>query len=147
MMDSTGSGHLDGHTNEITSAVFGGDQLATGGWDNTVRLWDIPGRQARTVIDLGDWVRDLAASPDGKTLAAACKDGSVRLIDFASGAITHSIPAHDGGVDAVAFASGGDLLVTGGRDHAIKLWDVHSGVIGRHADRAYQAGADAGRAS
>ncbi len=113
---------LSGHSKEITGLVFGGETLASGGWDKTVRLWRE--RQPQTVILFEDWVRDLAASADGRTLAAACKDGSVRLIDFASGAVLRTFAAHAGGADCVAFSPDGALLASGGRDRAIKLWDV-----------------------
>jgi WD40 repeat protein len=124
MMDSTGSTALAGHTNEITSVVFGGDILASGGWDNTVRLWDGIEKRERSVITLDDWVRDLAASPDTQYVAAACKDGTVQLIEFVSGEIVHTIQAHERGVDCAAFSPDGSLLVTGGRDHLVKLWDL-----------------------
>ena len=81
-----------------------------------MRLWDPIGRSQRAAIPLDDWVRDLAPSPDGKRLAAACKDGTVRLIDLVSGALIRSIPAHARGADCAAFSPDGSLLATGGRD-------------------------------
>ncbi|MFN8450881.1 MAG: hypothetical protein U0521_20450 [Anaerolineae bacterium] len=76
------------------------------------------------MIALGDWVRHLAASPDGSTLAAACKDGTLRLIDASGGRVTRAIPAHERGTDAVAFSPDGSLLVSGGRDNMIRLWNL-----------------------
>lgn len=113
-----------GHSGEIASVVFAQDVLASGGWDGEVRLWDYITGQQRVVIALGDWVRHLAASPDGSTLAAACKDGTIRLIDASGGRITRAIPAHERGTDAVAFSPDGSLLVSGGRDNMIRLWNL-----------------------
>ena len=35
-------------------------------------------------------------------------------------------PAHAGGVDALAFSPDGALMASGGRDNAIRVWDVDS---------------------
>lgn len=125
LTDDSSQMALAGHTGEITSVVFGGDVLASGGWDGTLRLWDTAG-QERAVIELGDWVRDLAASPDGQTLAVACKDGTIRLIAFATGEAIYTIQAHERGADCAAFSPDGTLLATGGRDNTIKLWDLQN---------------------
>lgn len=117
---------FEGHTGDITSVVFAQNMLASGGWDSEVRLWDYAARRERTVIVFDDWVRHLAASPDGSTLAAACKDGTLRLIDPIAGRVMRTIPAHERGVDAVAFSPDGALLVSGGRDNAVKLWDLRA---------------------
>ena len=125
MMDSTGSTLLTGHTGSISSVVFGGDLLASGGWDNTVRLWDSVEKRELSTIMFDDWVRELAASPNGQFLAAACKDGTVSLIEFATGEVLHTFPAHESGTDCLDFSPDGALLVTGGRDQLVKLWDMN----------------------
>ncbi len=123
MLYQTGSASLQGHIGEITSLAFGGwYRLASGGWDKTVRLWEEGKEQA--VIPFADVIRGLSASADRKTLAVACKDGSVSLIDFASGTLIRAWAAHEGGADCAAFSPDGALLVTGGRDNLIKLWDL-----------------------
>lgn len=128
MVDSTGSLGLAGHTNEITCMVFAQNKLlASGGWDNSVRLWDMQTRRQRSVLIFSDWIRDLAASPDGKTVAAACKDGTVPLIDAETGEIQAALEAHEGGVDCLAYSPDGALLATGGRDNTVKLWDMREG--------------------
>ena len=48
------------------------------------------------------------------------------MIDFATGEVQRVIVAHEGGADAVAFSPDGSLLVTGGRDNALKLWELSS---------------------
>ena len=56
------------------------------------------------------------------TLAAGLADGSVALLDWATGALRRSIPAgHENGTAALAFSGG--LLFTGGTD-GLAAWQV-----------------------
>ena len=72
-------------------------------------------------------VHALAVTPDGRTLATACDDGSLRLWDMAD---PHNpdplgtIHDHPAGVFTLAFAPRGDTLAGAGQDGEIRLWDV-----------------------
>src|SRR5262249_31110661 len=67
-------------------------------------------------------------SADGKTVALGLVSNMVRLWDVATGKECFEQPTgHDASVNAVAFSPGGSMLLTGGANQHIHLWDAASG--------------------
>ncbi|MCP4695976.1 MAG: CHAT domain-containing protein [Gammaproteobacteria bacterium] len=121
---------LKGHTGTVRSVAFSpdGKTLATGSWDNSVRLWDTAGgRELRTLKGHADGVVSVTFSPDGKTLATGSSDKSVRLWDTTDGRELRALKGHTGTVKSVAFSPDGKTLATGSEDNSARLWDTASG--------------------
>jgi eukaryotic-like serine/threonine-protein kinase len=64
----------------------------------------------------------LAFAPDGRTLATASADHSIRLWDFQARSHRDTFHGHLNEVWAIAFSSDGQTVVTGGKDGGLKVW-------------------------
>jgi WD40 repeat protein len=80
-----------------------------------------------------DKIRFLAYSPDGKTVALACEENTVKLWDVASRKVKATWAAHEGGIWHVAYSPDGKTLASAGNesaklgDFSVKLWDPATG--------------------
>ncbi|MEL7034993.1 MAG: NB-ARC domain-containing protein [Cyanobacteria bacterium J06592_8] len=69
----------------------------------------------------------LALSPDGKILATAGEDFTVKLWDLQTGECLKSFSHHTNCVRTVAFSNSGKWLISGSEDCTIRLWDIEAG--------------------
>jgi Flp pilus assembly protein TadD len=73
---------LVGHAGWVMSVAFSpdGERLASGSFDQTVRMWDsATGKELLVLKGHARGVYSVAFSPDGRCLAAANQDGSIHL--------------------------------------------------------------------
>jgi WD40 repeat protein/serine/threonine protein kinase len=86
-------------------------------------------------------VRSLVFSADGKTLATASEDTTVKLWNFATKQVIATFKGHTGIVTSVLFSPDAKSLVSGSDDGTVKLWDRsgknETDVLRGHADWAY----------
>ena len=76
------------HDSEVDAVVFSpdGTKLATAGFSNTARLWDVTtGQPLCPPMKSDEGVLAVAFNPQGTKLATANADGTVRLRDAATG--------------------------------------------------------------
>ncbi len=87
-------------------------------------LWGLSHRDLhRTLIGHKEKVYSVAFSPDGKTLASGCHNGTVRLWDLATGQAQAYLRGHATGVCRLAFSPDGTMLAVGSNGMTGgKLW-------------------------
>lgn len=77
---------------------------------------------------LSDYVRAIAFSPDGQTLAASDSAGEVRLWQD-SGDLATLQTGTGQSVDCLAFSRDGQFLAAGGQDGQLKIWRLPDGEL------------------
>lgn len=81
----------------------------------------------RTSERIGTFVKRMAWSPDGRTLAASSDDSMVRLWDLETGRLLHALKGHYDTVYGVAWSPDGRTLASASADRTVRLWDAESG--------------------
>ena len=107
-----------------------GTTLASGGKDNTVRLWNNASDSEPIVLQKHTgWTNVLAFSRDGKILASGSTDKTVQLWDTATGESIATLTGHLNGINALAFSPDGTTLASGSTDGAIRFWNIETGDV------------------
>jgi len=125
--------------------------------DETATIWNARSGKRRVVMSVPATVEAARFSPDGRTVALAGDDGAARL--FRTGerksflVVRHPKPpppedefdvdAPDNTLLNVAFAPGGDRIVTASADKSARVWDARTGrlvtAFRRHGDGIWEA--------
>jgi eukaryotic-like serine/threonine-protein kinase len=137
--------------NQVTPLRVSNDERLLFGWDREKKsggLWHLgSGEQLAEFQDLdeaGGWrtTRRAAFSPDGRTLAYATRDFSVKLWDTARGIETHVLRGHFWKIFKIVFAPDGQRIATSSWDSTTRLWDSATAALAVPPLTAHLAGVE-----
>ncbi|MBE9145169.1 AAA-like domain-containing protein [Planktothrix mougeotii] len=100
-----------------------GQTLASGSYDNTIKLWNKEGKLLNTLNGHQSPVWSVSWSPDGQTLASGSYDNTIKLWSR-EGQLLHTLKGHEGSVLSVSWSPDGQTLASGSLDTTIKLWHL-----------------------
>jgi WD40 repeat protein len=120
---------LEGHTADVGCLSYRSDsgQLASGGWDNTIRLWDANNASLEAVLygHTGD-VHCLIYRADGKQLASGSGDCTIRLWDLRERVVEAVLEGHTDEVMSLCYRGDGLVLISGSADSTVRVWDLNN---------------------
>jgi len=106
------------------------DIFAAAGWDNKITIWrknpDGTQKLIRTLPGHQETIAQIQFSPDGKLIASASWDKTIKLWSAENGSLINTLKSHQDGVTSLAFSqeTNGYLLVSGSEDKTVKLWQI-----------------------
>jgi len=120
------------HPVSVTLAAFSptGKALLTASADQTVRLWEAStGQPIGSPLQLqGEAILAVVFSPDGKTVATACRGANTAHIwEAATGKPIGQPLQHQAHVHGLAFSPTGKVILTGSADTTARLWNAATG--------------------
>ncbi|KAJ1573633.1 hypothetical protein NDA12_002474 [Ustilago hordei] len=116
---------------EATSSGSTPETIITGSDDHTLFLWppqingfaSTPKKPIARLTGHQKSVNHVAFSPDGKKIASASFDNSIKLWDARTGKFIATLRGHVASVYRLAWSSDSRMLISASKDSTLKLWD------------------------
>ncbi|CAA7617228.1 TIR domain-containing protein [Magnetospirillum sp. UT-4] len=123
---------LRGHAQRVwgLAVLRDGLRCLSGGWDRTLRLWDLgSGACLRTISagpDSSDEIFCCAATEDGTAALSGHRDGRLRLWSLESGECLGVLEGHGRIINVIRVVPGSRFAVSASDDQTLRVWDLQS---------------------
>jgi polyadenylation factor subunit 2 len=99
------------------------DWLISADDEGQIKYWQPNFNNVQVVQGHNDAIRDLAFSPNDSKFVTASDDATLKIFDFARGEEESTLTGHGWDAKCVDWHPTKGLLVSGSKDHLVKLWD------------------------
>ncbi|CCT66283.1 related to polyadenylation factor I subunit 2 [Fusarium fujikuroi] len=99
------------------------DWLISADHDGVIKYWQPNFNNVQSINAHTDPIRDLAFSPSDSKFVTASDDSTLKIFDFALGQMETKLEGHGWDAKSVDWHPTKGLLVSGSKDHLVKLWD------------------------
>lgn len=124
---------FDAHDGRVVASVSfdgSGTRLLSVSIDGAARLWDVttdPPIPTREFPKSADMLASVTFSPDGRSIAIAGRDQTVRVYSTHDAQPQHHLMGHESTVMRAIFSPDGQTLATVSADATVRLWDMATG--------------------
>lgn len=119
-----------GHEQDVDCVCFHPNSayVFTGSCDRTVRMWAVTtGNPVRMFTGHAGNITALSCSNDGRFLASGDDQGGISIWDLANAKLSKKMLGHGkGGIWSLSWSAESSVLVSGGADHTVRIWDVQA---------------------
>lgn len=114
------------HSAAVLSVAIAPDNsiLASGSYDNTVKLWSRNSSAAPRILSHDGPVNDLAFTPDGEYLIAGTDSGNVEVWNLFSLQLASTLEGNAGRINSVATDNSRQHIASGSSNGALKVWSI-----------------------
>jgi len=113
----------------IHSVAFSpdGNQLATGGDDSVLRIWEAASGLKVAETRLASELFSIAYDPSGRLIAVATEEGEISLLDPKTLCVRQTLQGDGVQLHRLAFSPDGRTLAAGGDGRSLRLWHPEAG--------------------
>jgi len=120
-----------GHTNTVNCVTVSpnGQFVASGSYDDTVRVWTSTGRLVSVLRAHAKAVNDISFSASGQYLVSASKDAAVKIWDVEKVSVRRTLVGHADRVWCCVFCKQDTMVLSGSEDRSVIVWHAETGAI------------------